>query len=167
MWGWKADSSQRWSCSCLRGRHPSRAWDRDRLEGSRAAQTLSRGWLGPGNGFRPSCLLTNTGVKMYTGLSFREETRLCDRRVWRGQNRQEKQLPWWGGERALLLPSKIHAWADRTRPSPQLSLPQTRSAATPQSAETSAGHCFGVGRQTGCPLRSGLREAEAEGSWQM
>lgn len=74
---------------CLSGRHPSRAWDGDRLEGSRAAQALSRGWLGPGNGFRPSCLFTSTG------LSTREETRLCDRRMWRGQNRQEKQLPWW------------------------------------------------------------------------
>lgn len=50
---------------------------------------------------------------------------------------------------------------------PKLSLSQARSAVTPQFAETSAGHCFGVRRQTGCPPRSGLREAEAEGSWQM
>lgn len=35
------------------GRHPCRAWDGDRLEGGRAAQALSQGWLGPGNGFRP------------------------------------------------------------------------------------------------------------------
>lgn len=30
---------------------------------------------------------------------------------------------------------------------PKLSLSQARSAVTPQFAETSAGHCFGVGRQ--------------------
>lgn len=46
---------------------------------------------------------------------------------------------------------------------PKLSLSQAGSAVTPQFSETSAGHCFGVG----CPLGSGLREAEVEGSWQM
>lgn len=43
---------------------------------------------------------------MYTGLSAREEVRICDGRMGRRQNKQEKGLPSVGGE-GLLVPWKL------------------------------------------------------------
>lgn len=51
-------------------------------------------------------LFRSTGVKMYTGLSAREEVRICDGRMGRRQNKQEKGLPSVGGE-GLLVPWKL------------------------------------------------------------